>query len=104
MTDIGNTSEVTVIGLGPTNVFSSLRRALEAAGIKVLEHILVILPENQDMRSGSNDVAIVGMSCRTPGAETFEELWDILERGRDLCTRVSLMQRPAPLLCPQLDP
>ena len=91
VTDVGNTCEVTVIALGPTNVFKSLRRAFDTAGIRVLDHDPAPLPPNQNLRSGSGDVAIVGMSCRTPGAETLEEFWDVLERGRDMCTKVSLL-------------
>ena len=90
-TDLGATSEVTVIDLGPTNASKSVRRAFDTAGIKVVDHDPAPLPPHQDLRSGSGDVAIVGMSCRTPGAETLEEFWDVLERGRDLCTKVSVL-------------
>ncbi|MCJ1479554.1 hypothetical protein MMC13_008240 [Lambiella insularis] len=88
VTDLGNTTEITVIGLGPTNVLKSLRRAFDTAGIRVLDHDPALLPPNQNLRSGSDDVAIVGMSCRTPGAETLEEFWNVLERGQDMCTKV----------------
>lgn len=95
VTDVGKSSEVKVIALGPTHVFKSLCRAFDTAGIRVLEHDPALLPSHQTSRSGSGDVAIVGMSCRTPGAETLEEFWDVLERGRDLCSKVSLLPAPA---------
>ncbi|KAL8701306.1 MAG: hypothetical protein Q9201_004977 [Fulgogasparrea decipioides] len=88
VTDVGNTSEVTITGLGPTNSFKSLRRAFDNAGIRVLDSGPAVLPSYQNSRSGSGDVAIIGMSCRTPGAETLEEFWDVLERGRDMCIKV----------------
>lgn len=89
--EVGATSEVTVIELGPTNTSKSLRRAFDSAGIKVVDHGPALLPSHYDLRSGSGDVAIVGMSCRMPGAETLEEFWEVLERGRDLCIKVSLL-------------
>lgn len=95
VTDVGKSSEVTVIALGPTHVFKSLCRAFDTAGVKVLDHDPALLPSHQSLRSGSGDVAIVGMSCRTPGAETLEEFWDVLEQGRDLCAKVSLLPAPA---------
>ena len=91
VTDVGNPSEVRVIAFGPTHASKSLCRAFDNAGIRVLDHDPALSPSNQNSRSGSGDVAIVGMSCRTPGAETLEEFWDVLERGRDLCTKVSLL-------------
>ena len=94
VTDVGNVSEVMVMSLGPTNAFKSLRRAFDTAGIKVLDHDPAFIPPNENLRSGSGDIAIVGMSCRAPGAETLEEFWDVLERGRDLCTKVSLQPIP----------
>lgn len=95
VTDISNTSEVEIICLGPTNVFKSLLRAFDTAGIRVLDSGPALLPPNQNLRSGSGDVAIIGMSCRTPGAETLEEFWDVLERGQDMCIKVGLLPTPA---------
>lgn len=34
-------------------------------------------------------VAIVGMSCRVPGANDADELWKILKEGKDMCQEVS---------------
>ena len=100
--NVGSDSEITIISLGPTYAFKSLHRAFETAGISVLDHTLALLPPNQHLRSGSGDVAIVGMSCRTPGAETLEEFWDVLERGRDLCTKVRLLPARASTFTPPL--
>ena len=33
---------------------------------------------------GSDDVAIIGMSCRVAGAESPSELWDLLATSRDV--------------------
>lgn len=37
----------------------------------------------------ATEIAIVGMSCRVPGAESNEEFWNLLEAGLDMCQRVS---------------
>lgn len=39
--------------------------------------------------SRSNGLAVIGYACRTPGAATVAELWDIAYRGRDVVTRAS---------------
>lgn len=36
-----------------------------------------------------NQIAIVGMSCRVPGADDADELWKLLKEGRDMCEEVS---------------
>ena len=33
-------------------------------------------------------VAIVGMSCRVPGANDADELWKLLKEGKDMCQEV----------------
>ena len=104
VTDVGATSEVMVIDLGPTNVSKSVRRAFDTVDIKVVDDDPAVLPPHQNLRSGSGDVAIVGMSCRTPGAETLEEFWEVLERGRDLCTKVSFPSAQASTFTPPLLP
>lgn len=35
-------------------------------------------------RHEASNIAIVGMSCRLPGADDTEELWDILRQGHDM--------------------
>ena len=102
VTDVGASSEVTIIELGPTNVLKSVRRAFDTAGIKMVDHDPALLSPHQDLRSGSGDVAIIGMSCRMPGAETLEEFWEVLERGRDLCTKVSFLSARASTFTPPL--
>lgn len=39
-------------------------------------------------RQSSANIAIVGMSCRFPGADDAEALWNLLEQGRDTCKRI----------------
>ena len=41
----------------------------------------------QDRQKNAN-IAIVGMSCRFPSADDPEELWDLLEQGRDTCKQI----------------
>ena len=37
-----------------------------------------------DTQYPDNAVAVVGASCRLPGARTLEEYWDIISKGRDM--------------------
>lgn len=39
-------------------------------------------------RQENANIAIVGMSCRLPGADSNEQFWDLLEQGRDTHRRV----------------
>ncbi|KAL8939701.1 MAG: hypothetical protein Q9216_003215 [Gyalolechia sp. 2 TL-2023] len=42
----------------------------------------------QEDQNRHKNIAIVGMSCRFPGADNVEQLWDILEQGRDTYMRI----------------
>ena len=41
-------------------------------------------------------VAIIGMSCRVPGADDADALWQLLKEGRDMCEEVSRSATPYP--------
>ena len=83
-------SDVTLIAFGPTTVTKSLRRTLETEGIKVTEVSESGLSQSENLRGGSGDVAIVGMSGRFPGGDSLNEFWKVLAKGRDLHTKVLL--------------
>ena len=37
---------------------------------------------NKTETNRKNDIAIIGMSCRFPGANNLEEFWDIVSKGK----------------------
>ncbi|MGW0283968.1 type I polyketide synthase [Streptomyces sp. NPDC003236] len=39
------------------------------------------------MTPSDSDIAIVGMACRFPGADSVERFWDVLSEGRETLTR-----------------
>jgi phthiocerol/phenolphthiocerol synthesis type-I polyketide synthase E len=39
------------------------------------------------MTHSDSDVALIGMACRFPGAETVDRFWDVLSEGRETLTR-----------------
>jgi Beta-ketoacyl synthase, N-terminal domain len=38
--------------------------------------------------SAAESIAIVGMSCRVPGAESVDEFWQLLLDGKDMCDKI----------------
>ena len=40
----------------------------------------------RDAQTGDNDIAIVGMACRFPGAPDLDSFWNLLTSGRDAIT------------------
>ena len=88
VSSLGKT-DVVLTTLGPTTVTKSLHRILETAGIKVTETGTANPPPPDNIRGGSGDIAIVGMSGRFPGGESLDEFWKSIEQGRDLHTKVA---------------
>lgn len=90
ITSLGKSAQVTLTAFGPTNITKSLRRTLESSGVEVTETKEVEIPLMMDGQvvGESDDIAIIGMSCRLPGSDGLEEFWEVLEQGRDLHTRV----------------
>ncbi len=48
----------------------------------------VAVPEVRETRAGTDEIAIVGIGCRVPGASSARELWDLLRGGRDAVREV----------------
>src|SRR5262249_17328930 len=44
------------------------------------------------LESGVESIAVIGMSGRFPGARTVDEMWAVLEEGRDAVVRLSDLQ------------
>lgn len=70
------------------------RQNLEEAGKKeeelLIKNITMQEPKNQDdLQQRKDAIAIVGMSGKFPGADTVEELWDILAEGKSMIHEIS---------------
>lgn len=50
-----------------------------------------------------NQIAVIGMSCRVPGAEDADELWAMLKQGKDMCEEVSVGELPRYLIAYRFD-
>ncbi len=78
--------DVTLSAIGPTNAISSVERALRPilvrniAGTTSNDQVFHLF----EHRRASEDIAIVGLSGRFPGAESLNEFWQVLENGLDL--------------------
>ncbi|MDE5118920.1 MAG: beta-ketoacyl synthase N-terminal-like domain-containing protein, partial [Trichodesmium sp. St19_bin1] len=74
------------------SLVSSGKISLEAAENLLLE---VVEPEikrevNDGLNYGQNDIAIIGISCRYPGANNWKEFWENLKNGVDSVTEPPL--------------
>src|ERR1700722_15065624 len=48
--------------------------------------------KNHDM---DNQIAIIGMACKFPGANDIHEFWDILKNGKETISRFTVEQSKA---------
>ncbi|MEZ5499020.1 MAG: beta-ketoacyl synthase N-terminal-like domain-containing protein [Steroidobacteraceae bacterium] len=46
------------------------------------------ISDELDEVAGGTDIAVVGMACRLPGAQTPSEFWELLAAGREASTRL----------------
>lgn len=82
--------DAVLITAGPVRAANSLRRAMTNAGVKIADSIEMQPSRSSQKRNTSGDIAIVGVAGRLPGGETLEEIWKILEEGKDLHKKVSM--------------
>ncbi|KAL8925721.1 MAG: hypothetical protein Q9172_002112 [Xanthocarpia lactea] len=78
---------VHIVSAGPVRAADSLSQYLNHARVNVLEN-MELQPPLADTDNSSNDIAIVGFACRMPEAETLDEVWKLLEAGRDVHKKV----------------
>lgn len=84
---------VHVINAGSVRAANSLLRAMETGSINVLKCTEMQPPRQGNSSNSSSDIAIVGIASRMPESETLEEIWSLLEAGRDVHKKVSLRIR-----------
>ena len=89
VSDLRKMGEVDLVVLGPTAHTSLVQGALREKYINVN---LVSEPEApasaQDLRSGSDLIAIVGMSGRFPGSDNVYDFFETLQKGKDFHQKV----------------
>ena len=54
---------------------------------------------NQSDGETDDAIAIVGMSGRFPGADSVDELWQVLSKGIDMHKEVKILERRQVKLC-----
>ena len=85
VSDLQRIGDVDLVVLGPTAHTSLVQGALREKYINVN---LISEPEApasaQELRSGSDLIAIVGMSGRFPGSDNIYDFWETLQKGKDL--------------------
>ena len=90
VSDLQKIGDVDLVVLGPTAHTSLVQGALREKYINVN---LISEPEApvsaQDLRGGSDKIAIVGMSGRFPGSDNVYDFWETLQKGQDLHKKVN---------------
>lgn len=81
--------DAVLISAGPVRAANSLRREMTNAGVKIVDSYEMQPLQVSQSRNTSGDIAIVGVAGRLPGGETLEEIWENLEKGKDLHKEVS---------------
>ena len=89
---IAGKGDVTLTAVGPTTHTTLIQRALQSTGVTVnLMGPVKALPATENVRGGSDLIAIVGMSGRFPGSNNISEFWDTLKKGADTHQQVSFL-------------
>ena len=90
VSDLRKVGEVDLVVLGPTAHTSLVQGALREKYINVN---LISEPEapvsTQDLRGGSDLIAVVGMSRRFPGSENVYDFWESIQKGTDFAQKAS---------------
>lgn len=89
VSELTDKGAVKLTAFGPTSQLGTVQNALEAAGIKATLSGPAETTPVDNIRSGSNLIAIVGMSGRFPGSENIQEFWESLQAGLDFHKEVS---------------
>ena len=90
VSDLRKIGDVELVVLGPTAHTSLVQSALRENYINVnLVSELEAPVSSQDLRGGSNLIAVVGMSGRFPGSENVYEFWETLKKGTDFAEKAS---------------
>ena len=85
-----------LFGIGDCVPLTPFHQAgLQITKLDILSFIKALMPSVLPVSSHDSQyaypadaVAVVGMACRLPGANTVEELWDLISSGRSTVTRV----------------
>ena len=80
---------VMLTSAGPVRAADSLRQRMASAGIEILKSTEMQPLREPRTKPRSSDIAIIGYAARLPESETLEEVWKILEEGRDVHKKAS---------------
>lgn len=87
MSTLGHNRGVKFIAIGPSTHTSTVQRSMQDHRIayQITQHSE---QQNDSLRGGSDDIAIVGMSGRFPASETVEGFWENLLAGKSFIREV----------------
>jgi hypothetical protein len=99
VSNLDRKSKVKLTMMGPTNHLGSIKHALKTCRIEYQLNQPSVVMSNEMARSGSDLIAIVGMSGRFPGSETVEGFWEDLIAGKchikEVCRGIQDRERTA---------
>ena len=90
VSSIAGHGHVALTAVGPTTHTAVVQRALQSSGVAVtLTGPVKAMPAIENVRGGSDLIAIVGISGRFPGGNSISEFWETLKDGADVHQQVS---------------
>jgi hypothetical protein len=89
ISDLSNKDDITLRVMGLTTHAAVVQQELEARKktFTIMDNSSPPAPQN--LRAGSDLIAIVGMSGRFPGGDSMSQLWETLLKAEDLSQEVS---------------
>lgn len=82
--------DLDIICIGPTMQARGLEKGLQSAGVQYTLTRKAELRDQSNLRGGSGLIAVVGMAGRFPQSEDIKSFWELILKGTDAHTTVSV--------------
>ncbi|KAJ6173459.1 hypothetical protein N7485_006271 [Penicillium canescens] len=84
-----------VLAIGTDTALSSIPRNAKIAGVSSIRKARAASERADDLRDyPAHSIAVTGMSCKLPGADSPDEFWQLLLKGKSMVEHVPLERWP----------